>query len=461
MVTATDAAAAGPSRASGWAPELRATLALAWPLIVAQLATIALTATDVVMMGWLGPEFLAAGSLSTAGLYPFLMFGTGVVTATAPMISQAVGGRRRREVRRAARQGIWAAAAAAALLAPAMLMAEPLFLALGQTPRIAALAGSYLTFAAWMFPPALVFVALRSLVASHGETRVVLLITLVGIGVNALGNWALMFGNFGFPRLELRGAGISTAVVHLTMATLLALYVALRGRYRRYRVFARLWRADWPRFRAVWRLGTPIGLTMAAESGLFAAAAVLMGVLGPDELAAHAVALQLIAIAFMVPMGLSHATSVRVGLAYGAGDAAGVRRAGWVSVLLAGGFMVMTALVLWLAPRPLISIFLALDDPANAVPVALATGYLAVAALFQLVDGVQVTAAAALRGLSDTTAPMAIALFGYWALGMPVAWGLGFVLEMRGVGVWLGLAAGLACTAVVLAARFAIRSARL
>jgi MATE family multidrug resistance protein len=451
-----------PTRAPvalGWLAEARATLSLAWPLIIAQFATIALTATDVVMMGWLGAEFIAAGSLATSFLYPFFMFGVGVCMAVSPLVSQALGGGRRREVRLVMRQGLWVALGLSAALVPLLLLGDKALLASGQTERTAALAGSYLDKAAWMLPPALVFVVLRSLVAARAETGVVLRITLCGIAINAFGNWLLMFGNLGLPRMELAGAGVATTVTHLAMAVMLWAHVARGRAYRRLGVLARPFVADLPRLAAILRLGVPIGLTMTAESGLFTAAAIMVGWLGQDALAAHAVALQLAAIAFMAPLGLSHATTVRVGLAHGAGSAAGAARAGWTSILISFAFMGGVALTFWFAPRALIGLFLDPADPANAVPVALAASYLGVAALFQLVDGAQVTAAAALRGMSDTRAPMLIALTGYWVIGLPTGYVLGFGLGLEGVGVWLGLAAGLAAAAALLMARLAGRTA--
>ena len=442
---------------AAWLGEIAATLRLAWPLVIAQFATIGLNTTDIVMMGWLGPEFLASGSLAVSMLYPLLMLGTGVAMAAAPMAAQALGAHRRRSARRTVRQGLWLSAILACLLAVPLLLAPPILIALGQEPRIAGLAGEYLRYAALMLPSALMFTVLRGYLSAHGRTQVVLWITVAGIALNAFLDYALMFGNFGFPRLELAGAGIATAVVYAAMFGLLLAYV-LRVR-RRDALLARFWRSDWPRFFAMLRLGLPIGLTMMAESGLFACAALLMGLLGPDALAGHAIALQLAAIAFMAPLGLSHATTVRVGRAYGAGDAAGAKRAGFASMGLSVGFMTLTALLFWLAPEPLVGLFLRPGDEASATAAALAASFLGIAALFQIVDGVQVTAAAALRGLSDTATPMLIALCGYWLVGLPTAWLLGFPMGLQGVGVWLGLAAGLAFAALVLSMRFALSRA--
>jgi multidrug resistance protein, MATE family len=193
------------------------------------------------------------------------------------------------------------------------------------------------------------------------------------------------------------------------------------------------------------------------EMGLFSAAVLLMGWLGPNELAAHAVALQCAGTAFMIPLGLSQATTVRIGRAHGAKDAEGIRIAGWVSYGIGTGFMLVTTTVFWLMPNIFISFFLDSAKPENAAAFTLAVGYLGVAALFQLVDAGQVIGAAILRGMSDTAWPLFIAVFGYWIVGMPVAYLLGFEFGLRGLGIWYGLAAGLAVVAVILLVRFMLR----
>ncbi|MCV0398142.1 MAG: MATE family efflux transporter [Rhizobiaceae bacterium] len=444
-------------RASAWRPELAATLTLAWPLVVAQLAQIALMTTDVIMMGWLGAEDLAAGTLAAAFLHPLFLFGMGTVMAVTPLVAQAIGARDFRNVRRSTRQGFWVAITLSALLIPALWQTEAFFLFVGQEAEVSVMAGGYNRYASFMLLSALLFVALRSFLSAHGDTRIILWITGAGIFVNALGNYGLMFGNFGLPRMELRGAGLSTSIVSAVNLAFAIAYVVTHRRFRRYYLFVRFWRPDWQRYRAIFRLGTPIGLTMLAETGMFASAAMFMGWLGTDELAGHAIALQLAAIAFMVPLGLSMATTVRVGLAAGRRDRPGVAVAGWTSLVLGIGFMGCTALLFLAAPALLVSAFLDPEVEANRIAFSFAVTYLGVAALFQLVDGAQVVSAAALRGLGDTAVPMVVAVTGYWLIGMPVAYLCGFVLELRGLGVWYGLAAGLAFVAVVLTLRFAMR----
>lgn len=457
LETATAQAAADSADSSTWLAEVRASFRLAWPLIVAQLAQNLLFTTDVVLMGWLGPTYLAAGTLAGAFLMPLLFTGASIVSAVAPLVAQARGRRRIKDVRRVVRQGLWASLLLATLLQPIVLSIRPIYLALGQDPEVVLLAESYIFFGSWMLYPAIAMMATRSLLAAFDDTRAILIITVIGVVTNALVAYTLMFGHLGFPRLELKGAAIATGLVNLFMFLAMLGYALRHRRFKRFNLLVRFWKPDWPHFRAIFRIGTPIGLTVLSEVGLFSVAALLMGRLGTNEVAAHAVALQLAATAFMVPLGLGMATTVRVGIAYGRGDHEGVRKAGWTSLAMGTGFMSMTCLLFLAVPETLVGIFLNREDPNAEVALGLAAGYLAIAGLFQLADGAQVVAAHALRGLSDTKIPMVLALFGYWAVGLPISYTLGFVLDWRGTGIWLGLAAGLGFVAVVLVTRFALR----
>ena len=446
-----------PPSLRGWGGEFRATFALAWPLVIAQIAQNALQATDVIMMGWLGPEALAAGTLANSFLMPLFLFGVGVVGAVAPLTAQARGRRDIKAIRRVVRQGFWAAILLAVILAPIVLQIRTVYGWLGQDAALAARAEEYIQIAVLMLAPAMGVIVLRSLLSTFDASRVILVITVGGVIVNALGNYLLMFGNFGLPRLELRGAAIATTLTNLFMLGVMLTYVLRHRRFKRFNILIRFWKPDWPRFREIFRIGSPIGLTVLAEVGLFAAAAILMGRLGTDELAAHAVALQCASLAFMVPLGLGIAATVRVGIAYGRRDPEGIGKAGWTSFMLGTGFMAVSALSFILLGPAIVAIFLDPRLPENQNALVLAAAYLAVAGLFQLVDGAQVVAAHALRGLSDTKVPMFMAILGYWCVGLPVAWLMGFVLDLRGVGIWLGLAAGLAFVAVLLVGRFAMR----
>lgn len=440
-----------------WSQELRATFALAWPLVIAQLAQNALHTTDVILLGWLGPAYLAAGTLATSFLMPFLVGGMGVIGAVAPLVAQARGARDIKAVRRIVRQGCWAAILIAILLVPIVLQIRPLYLALGQDPTASERAEQFIQIAAWSLFPALGMIAFRSLLSAFDATRAILVITVAGVFLNAAIGYLLIFGNFGFPRLELRGAAIATLITNIAMFIFMVAYVLRHRRLKRFHVLLRFWKPDWPRFREIFRVGLPIGLTVLAEVGLFTAAAILMGRLGTDEVAAHAIALQCASMAFMVPLGLGVAATVRVGTAFGRSDPEGIRKAGWTAFGLGTGFMALSCLLFLTAGPTVVGLFLDPHIDANANAVALAATFLVVAGVFQLVDGAQVVAAHALRGLSDTKVPMLFAIFGYWAVGLPIAYILGFVVGWRGVGIWIGLASGLAFVAVVLVTRFALR----
>jgi MATE family multidrug resistance protein len=447
-------AAGAPSAAFLWRREIVATLRLAAPLVFTQLAMIGINTTDIVMMGWLGPQELAAGALGMNIYIPFFLFGMGIATVVAPMTAQALGARDFDGVRRTLRQGFWLILLFGALFTAILWNGRHLLLASGQDPAIALLSQEYLQAVAWALLPSLWFVVLRCFVTAHSRPRSVLVITLAAVAVNALGNYGLMFGNFGLPRWELVGAGVISSIVSALMLLALFGYVLRDRQFRRYDILSRFWRADWPRFVELFRVGVPIGLTIVAEAGLFSAAALIMGIISIEALAAHAIALQCAAVAFMVPLGIGQAAVVRVGLAAGARDNDGVRRAGW-SALLAGSLvMACSALAFWFAGSWLVGLYLDASVPENGPVIELAVAFLAIAALFQLVDGGQVIGVHVLRGLKDTTVPMWLAIGGYWAIGFVAALAFAFPLGFGGRGVWMGLAVGLACVAFAVNWRF-------
>jgi MATE family multidrug resistance protein len=284
-----------------------------------------------------------------------------------------------------------------------------------------------------------------------------MLVTAAALGMGALGNWLLVFGNAGFPALGLEGSAIASLVTALAMMLAYAAILAFDGKLRRYRLFGKWWLPHWQRMGEIARLGAPIALTFTLEGGLFGGAAFLMGLIGVTEVAAHAIALNIAALAFQVPFGIAQAATIRVGMAYGARNRVWIGRAGWASIVTGTGFMVLTATTIWVAPKLIVGIYVNVDDPTRAREVALAIQYLAVAAMFQLFDGAQAVAAGALRGLQDTRVPMVVAAFGYWVAGFGTAILLGFHWHWEGVGIWVGLAVGLAVVSALLVARWAMR----
>ncbi|HYG41886.1 MAG TPA: MATE family efflux transporter [Bordetella sp.] len=441
---------------AAWTREIRATLLLSLPLVLTSLAQIAMTATDVIFIGRLGSQALAASALG-ANLYAaFAFFALGLVTATAPMVARELGVRRHsvRDVRRTVAQGLWTAAIISVPGCLALWYGEAILLAIRQPPELAAQAAVYLRALLWALPPFLGFLVLRSFVAAMQRPRSALWVALAGILFNALADWVLVFGNLGFPRMGLIGAGIASASASLFLFLGMAVVVIRDRHFRRYRLFSRVWQADWSRLAALWKLGLPIAAATAFEVTIFNAAAFLMGWLGEAELAAHAVAIQIASISFMVPYGIAQAATVRVGHAYGARDAGAIQRAGWTAYGLGVGSMLIAAILMIAVPHWLLAAFFDVDAPANASLLALASSYLAVAAVFQIVDGAQVMGAGMLRGLHDTRIPMIYAAIGYWGLGLPAGAALAFWADWRGVGIWSGLAIGLGVVAVLMTRRW-------
>jgi len=442
-----------------WLDEAGATLSLALPLIAANLAQVAINATDVIMLGWLGPEALASGALGSNLYFAVMIFGIGVVTATSPLASSELGRRRHsvREVRRTIRQGFWAGAT---LCIPFWLIlwnTEALLITLGQEPELAAGAAAYMAPMKWALLPTFLFVVMRIFISALERPRWALAIALAAIPFNALVNWCLIFGNLGFPAFGIMGAGLGTLITGIFMLVALVIVLLTDRQFRRYHLFGRFWRPDWQRYRDIWRLGLPIGMTFAFEVMVFNAAVLLMGLFGASALAAHSIALQLAAISFMVPLGFGQAVTVRVGLAHGAGDRDAITRAGWTPLVMGVSFMSVMALFMILFPETLIGIFLDGSVAENGDAIRLAISFLAIAALFQVFDGAQVIGAGMLRGLQDTRVPMLFAATGYWLIGLTTSVILAFPFGFEGVGIWLGLATGLAAVSAMMIWRWSRR----
>ena len=445
-----------PAARRAWATELRAMVALGWPLVLTNLAQIALTTTDVIVLGRLGAHELAAATLGVNLYLAFLIFAIGLVTATSPMIAQAIGRKLHvvRDVRRTFRQGLWSAVI---ICVPAWIVlwhTESVMLLFRQEPQLAADAQRFVHALMWGLLPSLGFITLRSFVAALQRPIWSVWVTTAAIAFNVLANYVLVFGHFGMPPLGLVGSGIATTLSNCFMFVGLALVVIVGKKFRRYHLFGRWWRPDWPRLVALWRLGLPIGATLAFEITVFNAAVFLMGQFGAASIAAHSIAIQIASVSFMVPLGLGQAATVRVGRAHGAGDRDGIARAGWTAFALAMIFMTTMSAVLLIAPQPLIGAFIDIADPANAVVVDLAMGFVFCVAVFQIADGAQAVGAGMLRGLQDTRMPMIYALLGYWGFGMPVCLLLGFAVGLQGLGVWIGLAASLALVACLMMGRW-------
>jgi MATE family multidrug resistance protein len=432
----------------------RETLVLGLPLIGSHLAQMALHVTDTVMVGWYGVVALAAVVLGASSFFIVFVVGSGFAKAVMPMVAAALGRDDETQVRRDTRMGIWLSIGYGLAVYPIFWWSEPILLALGQNPEVAAIAQDYMRIAGLGMVPALVVTVLQSYLSALHRTQVVLWVTLVAVVVNIAVNWALIFGNLGFPEMGARGAAVATVAVQVLSLVSLALYAHLLPDLRRFHLFQRFWRPDWHAMGQVFRLGLPIGLTGLAEGGMFQASALMMGSIGTVELAAHGIALEVAALTFMMHVGLSSSATIRIARFDGAKDRTALRQAAKVAVALSFAVAMASVVLLVVVPKPIVALFLDLTKPESAAILAYGTVLLGVAALFQLGDGMQVMALGLLRGVQDTRVPLILAAVSYWLIGIPCSYVLAFPLGFGGVGLWLGLVVGLFCAAASLMWRF-------
>ncbi len=442
-----------------WRDEFRATLLLASPLAAANLLQMLVYATDVVFVARLGEESLAVASLSTT-IYGLMMWCfTGLTSACAPLIAAELGSGKHavREIRSSVRMALWLAIACGLVGMTIAANGAAIMRLTGQDPHLAARSGDFLDILLWATIPMVAANVLRTFVSAMGRPVYATAITALAIAVNALGNYAFVFGHLGAPRLGLEGSALASVLTGLVTLGIYGLAISHDRRLRRYHIFGRFWVPVWKRLGELLKIGLPIGLIILAEGGLFSSAAFLMGLIGQAQLAGHTVALQVAALAFQIPFGIGQAATIRVGYFYGAGDRQAIARAGQVALMMALGYMAIPASVMLFAPRWVLQIYVDPDDVRNAVMIGFAVRYLAIAAAFQLFDGMQAVMSGALRGLQDTRVPMMLALAGYWLIGFSASVLLGFFTPLSGLGVWLGLAVGLVVVAGLLLMRWRAR----
>ncbi|MEM9577730.1 MAG: MATE family efflux transporter [Pseudomonadota bacterium] len=430
----------------------RAILVLGLPLTGGHLAQMAIGVTDTVMLGWYGVDALAAVTLGSTYFFVLFIFGSGFAWAVMPMVASFAAEDDEIGLRRVTRMGLWLSTGFACLALPLMVWSEPILRLMGQGDAVAANASAYLQIAGFGILPALLVMVIKSYLAALERTQVVLWITVLAATVNALVNYALIFGNWGAPELGLRGAAIASVATQAV--SLIGVVIYARLALPEHALFQRLWRADTQMLWRVFVLGWPIGLTALSEVGLFAASAVMVGWLGTVPLAAHGIAMQLASITFMVHLGLSNVATIRAGNAVGRQDPIQMERGARVVTAMSLLFAALTIGIFLLLPEQLLSLFMQQDDPRRPEILAIGVGLLMMAALFQLVDGAQVIALGLLRGVQDTRMPMIYAAVSYWGVGVPASYVFGFLLGFGGVGVWLGLVLGLAVAAALLSVRF-------
>lgn len=430
-------------------------LRLAGPVVVAELGWMSMGIVDAIMVGPLGPAAIGAVGVGTALHMGFAIFGMGLLLGLDTFVSQAFGRRDLDECHRWFVQGVWLAVLAAiplSIVCGVVWWAVPSF---GFHPEILAPLSSYLGVVVWSTLPLLLYACFRRYLQGMHVVRPLMIALITANAVNAVCNWALIYGHWGMPRLGVAGAAWATLASRVYMMLFMLVAVVLHDRWTGGDLQRLPWRMDVRRIRRLTVLGTPAASQVTLEVGAFAAASVLAGLVDPVSAASHQIAINIAAFTFMIPLGMSSAGAVHVGSHVGAGRRRDARAAGWAALLLGTIVMAMTGLVFLLVPRMLVGVF-----TTDAAVVALGTSLLFVAAVFQLFDGVQAVATGVLRGLGETRVPMITNLVGHWLVGLPLGYTLCFVAGMGVVGLWWGLSAGLMVCGLALLRTWQVRIAR-
>ena len=445
--------------------EVKKCLVLAVPLVVAQLAQSATGFVDTVMMGWLGSQTIASGALGGVIFSYCLLIVSAIVSAVSPLAAQAYGTGNQEKVGTIVRLGLGISLVLGIPITLLLYNGGALLLLLGQNANTVALAEIYLRAIALGFIPALGFAVLKSFLSALLQPQLVIVTVVLGTLLNITANYVLMFGKLGFPALGLAGIGWASALSLWSMFVALTVYILNQPSFAVYGIFRasskKAFSLEHRRIIGeIFQVGLPIGGLIAVEAGLFTVVTFIIGQLGTNALAAHQIALQTIAISFQIALGISLATTVRVGQLVGQNDLLATRLAGYVGIAIAALCMSLVGITFWLVPKSIISLYIDINDPSNAHVVVLAIKLLGVAAIFQIVDGVQVTAGGALRGLKDTRIPMFIGIFAYWCVGLSTGYTFGISSGYGAIGLWWGLAIGLGIAAMVMTWRFSNKTTK-
>jgi MATE family multidrug resistance protein len=437
-----------PPQSKGRA-ELAAMIALAFPVVLSELGWTAQGIVDTIMVGRLGPAAIGAVAIGNAVYFTPTLFCVGLLLGLDTLVSQAYGRRDHDECHRWLAQGVYIVF----LLTPPLMLllfaASFGFVRFGITPEVAAPAASYLRILTWGSLPLLLYSCTRRYMQGVGQVRVLGLTIVAANLLNWLGNWLLIYGNWGFPALGVNGSALATVLSRIFIALALAGFAWRYERGRGHPLFRHWAGPQRRRIRELLRLGAPAAGQIVLEVGAWNLVTLFAGWLTPVELATHQIALNYASLTFMVPLGISSAAAVSVGHAVGAGDKARARRDGWLALGLGTSFMLLAAVVFLLAPGALIALYT--RDPRV---MALGSSLLWIVAAFQIFDGIQTVSTGALRGLGETRVPMLANLAGYWLLGLPLGMTLCFVLHWGIYGLWIGLSVALILIATTLLARW-------
>jgi MATE family multidrug resistance protein len=420
-------------------------LGLAGPVVLAELGWMAMGVVDTLMVGPLGPEAIGAVGVGSSLFMALAVFGMGVLLGLDTLVSHSYGADRIEECHRWLLHGTLMALALAVPVTLACFGVLALLHAWGLDPRVEPLTREYFQAVLWSTAPLLLYAAFRRYLQALTFVRPVMIALVSANAINALANYTLIYGSFGLPALGVRGAAWATVISRIYLALFLLMAIVVAERRSRMGLWETPLGIEWSRCRRLLLLGLPAAVQIVLEVGVFAAATVLAGRLAPASIAAHQIALNMAAVAFMVPFGISSAAAVRVGHAVGRRDPGGTARAGWAALILGVGFMALAAITFVVAGRPLIGAFTS-DVGVLTIGVTL----LRVAAVFQLFDGLQGVATGVLRGVGDTRTPMAWNFAGHWLFGLPLGYYLTFRLDWGVIGLWVGLSTGLIIVGAVL-----------
>lgn len=423
---------------------------LAMPLIIGQVAMIAIWTADIVMMGWISSEALAAGVQANRLYQPFYFIALGLTTVVGPLTAQALGTGSRRQARRYIRHGLLLATVFGLLTMIPMWHGETLLLLLGQEAGLAENAGPFLKAVAPGMVPTYMYFALRNYISAYKKPLPPVIVTIIGAVVNILLNLALTRGWAGFPEMGLAGIGLATSITFTIMTIMLIVYMNTFPPFRFTRSFARLYRIDLAIIRRMLIVGVPIAFTLLAETGMFIFTGLYIGIFGTSAVAASGIANQIAAVVFMVPLAVGQASTIRVGHEAGARKGGDTLRAGFAPVILTIGFGLVLSLLLLLFTEAAITAFLNADDPDYAAVMALTVPMLLVVAFFQVFDGLQVVFSCVLRGVNDTKIPAILSVLSYWGVGVTMAIVLSTPMGYGAVGVWWGLLLGLLAGSLML-----------
>ena len=431
--------------------EAGALMKIAGPLILASLVSMGISITDVVMMGWLSADALAAGASVSDYYSVFFYLTAGVIAAISPMISQARGARQRYKIRSITQQGFLLAML---ITIPGAIMvwnAEIILRWLGIEELIIITGQPYARMMAVTYFAMMAVNVLHYFLSAHSKTRVILIITATALPLNAVGNYALIFGNFGMPVMGLAGAGLASLLTAGYMVAMLLLYIANHNKFKCYHLFARPFSHRYYHVPEIIRIGLPVGLSNLGEMGVFLFSTVTMGVFGVEVLAAHTVALRMAGVLYAFPLGMAQAATVRVGYAVGAKDNESVfltMKTALSLAVIAGVLFMTTTLSL---NSQIVSWFLS----ENLVPsiASQAVLFLMLIAFFQPFDGLACVGAGILRGFKDTKIPMLFSMAAFWGVGFLGGWTLAFIVGIQGLGIWLGLAGAVVAYSLLVGTR--------